>query len=399
MQQDHHQPQRALPHMPQLDGVRALAVVAVLVHHFGGPLPLSLNQVWWGSLGVRLFFVLSGFLITRILLRSRQLAEESDGSRLGATWQFYVRRSLRIFPIYYLVIAICAAINIPPVRELLGWLVTYTLNIQCTLQGWYPDNISHFWSLAVEEQFYLVWPWLVLFAPRKWLAPLTCTTVFAGLVFRLAMVATGDLWMAGYVLPFSALDALGLGALLAISVSSKFSQPFLRVFFASYALPVSVIGYALLLLFWYAGLESLEYYSALSDTTSALFFVWLVSCAARGFRGPVGALLQSRPFMYCGKISYGIYVYHMFAPTVIVKTLWLFGANYSAHGWLDFGLVTAVTIVLASLSWYLFEQPISSLKRYFSYNAMTVSRARKETVGELVDPIPNEALRFVPTPD
>ena len=404
MQKD-PQHQRALPHMPQLDGVRALAVAAVLVHHFGGPLPLSLNQIWWGTLGVRLFFVLSGFLITGILLRSRELAEASGGSRSSATWQFYVRRSLRIFPIYYLVIAICAAINIPPVRELLGWLLTYTLNIQCALQGWFPDNVSHFWSLAVEEQFYLVWPWLVLFAPRKWLARLTLMTVVAGLMFRLSMVPLGATWTAGYVLPFAALDALGLGALLAISANPKFSNSVLRAFFARYALPASVLGYGLVVLLWYVGVESLECYSALSDTTSALFFVWLVGSAARGFRGPAGAILQCRPFLYCGKISYGIYVYHMFATMVMVKILSLFGARYSAHGWLDFGFVTAATIIMASLSWYLFEQPISSLKRYFAYNTIATSRAaRSNDAGQeelaaicLANPIQNDPLIVIPT--
>jgi peptidoglycan/LPS O-acetylase OafA/YrhL len=335
---------------------------------------MSLNSVSWGSLGVRLFFVLSGFLITGILLRSRNLADTSGGGRLLATRQFYARRCLRIFPIYYLVIAIAAAINLLPVRELLGWLLTYTLNIQCTLQGWFPDNVSHFWSLAVEEQFYIIWPWLVLFTPRKWLVRLTVITIVVGTLFRVVVVASGTTWIAGYVLPFAALDALGLGSLLAISANLAFSTAALRVFFAKYALPAGLLGYGLLELLWQGGIESQEYYTALSDTMSALCFSWLVSSAARGFRGPVGAILKSKPILYCGKITYGIYVYHMFAPLILVKVFSLFGATYSAHGWLNFSFVTSATLITASLSWYLFEQPINSLKRYFSYKPVTASR-------------------------
>ncbi len=399
--------QRALQHMPQLDGLRTLAVAAVLIHHFGGHLPMSLNSVAWGSLGVRLFFVLSGFLITGILLRSRDLAEASGGGQLLATRQFYVRRCLRIFPIYYLVIAIAAAINLSPVRELLGWLLTYTLNIQCTLQGWFPDNVSHFWSLAVEEQFYIIWPWLVLFAPRKWLVRFAVITIAVGSLFRVYIVASDTTWIAGYVLPFAALDALGLGSLLAISAHPTFSTAALRTFFARYALPAGLLGYGVLEFLWQTGNVSREYYTALTETTAALCFSWLVSSAARGFRGPVGAILKSKPILYCGKITYGIYVYHMFAPLILVKIFSLFGATYSAHGWLNFSFVTSATLITASLSWYLFEQPINSLKRYFSYKPLTASRPANASDEDEVSfaaiavgtSIGNEQLTAIPTVD
>src|SRR6266849_732607 len=161
-----------LEYRPQLDGIRTLAVSAVFLQHFVGfqNLPGILGVIPWGQLGVKLFFVLSGFLITGVLLRSRDAVEQAGVSNWFAARQFYVRRFLRIFPLYYFVIAICVLLNIPPVREILVWLLTYTLNIYASLRGQWGNldlYVAHFWSLAVEEQFYIVWPWFLLFAPRK----------------------------------------------------------------------------------------------------------------------------------------------------------------------------------------------------------------------------------------
>ena len=142
---------RPVGHMPQLDSLRAVAVAAVIVHHYipGG----------WGpgaDIGVKLFFTLSGFLITGLLMRSRRACIDGRQTLRGAIGRFYTRRFLRIFPLYYLVIAIALVAGIPPTRDILGSLLSYTLNIHMARQGWYEANFAHFWSLAVEEQFYLV---------------------------------------------------------------------------------------------------------------------------------------------------------------------------------------------------------------------------------------------------
>lgn len=156
-------------YMPQLDALRAIAVLAVMFHHFvpaRAQWPLF-AAIPFGQLGVKLFFVLSGFLITGILLRARSKLGDQPRAVLSALAGFYARRSLRIFPLYYLVIAVCLVLNVPPVRDELLWLATYTLNLRISYQGWYPEHVAHFWSLAVEEQFYLLWPWVVLFAPSR----------------------------------------------------------------------------------------------------------------------------------------------------------------------------------------------------------------------------------------
>src|SRR6478735_4517700 len=130
--------------LPQLDGLRAIAVGCVMAFHF---IPGVEQIAPLGSIGVRLFFVLSGFLITRILLASR----EQDLAT--ATKSFYIRRSLRIFPVFYLVLAITWAMNIGPVRSTIGWHVTYLTNAYLFDRGSWHGSISHLWSLAVEEQF------------------------------------------------------------------------------------------------------------------------------------------------------------------------------------------------------------------------------------------------------
>src|SRR5262245_34719431 len=140
--------------LPQLDGLRALAVLGVLVCH-------STDSEWahLGPFGVRLFFVISGFLITRILLEQR-------GAPVGSVLRaFYWRRLGRIAPLYYVALIVYWSFGVPGARELWPWLVTYTSNMvdPATPLGF----VGHFWSLAVEEQFYLVWPPLVLLLSRR----------------------------------------------------------------------------------------------------------------------------------------------------------------------------------------------------------------------------------------
>src|SRR5262249_40880734 len=154
-------------YMPQLDGLRAVAVLAVVAHHtLPGPLVDALNP---GAAGVRLFFVLSGFLITGILLGCREsMAQQGAGQALAS---FYARRFLRIFPLYYFALAVVLLAGVQEARDGAAWHLAYLSNVYGVRQGWL-GSLAHFWSLAVEEQFYLVWPALVLSLPRPWLGPL-----------------------------------------------------------------------------------------------------------------------------------------------------------------------------------------------------------------------------------
>jgi peptidoglycan/LPS O-acetylase OafA/YrhL len=377
----------ALDYRPQLDGIRTFAVGAVLVEHFVGfqKLPGFLGLIDWGQVGVKLFFVLSGFLITGILIRSRQSAEQAGVSHWFAARQFYIRRFLRIFPLYYFVIAVCVALNIPPVREVLVWLLTYTLNIYVSLRGEWGTlvlYVGHFWSLAVEEQFYIVWPWLLLFIPRKYL-----------LATILIVLAIGPLWriwifsrpVINYIAILHAtpacLDALGLGALLALvyhhfRVSKETLQKVLHWFVLPAGLIASAVVFAATYyqIFWPAQMLFFE-------STTALFFCWLVGSASIGFKGPFGRLLESGPMVYSGRISYGIYVYHPFAAGLTKFVFTRLNLPLRPNGWVNFCLFSLVTVGMASISWYLLEKPLNGLKRNFSYKPKPSQIALPEPIG------------------
>jgi hypothetical protein len=173
-------------YMPQLDGLRAFAVAAVVVYHF---VPGGWNFAAY--LGVKLFFTLSGFLITGILLKARETAETENQNRTNVLGRFYVRRFLRIFPLYYFVVTVAWVIDLEPTRKIIVWLLTYTLNIRMAWQGYYEASFAHFWSLAVEEQFYLVAPWLVLFLPKKWIKPALIAVIAIGPLYRLSYILSG----------------------------------------------------------------------------------------------------------------------------------------------------------------------------------------------------------------
>jgi peptidoglycan/LPS O-acetylase OafA/YrhL len=350
--------------MAQLDGLRAIAVTAVVIYHL-----LPGSGFGYAALsGVKLFFTLSGFLITGILLRARLAAEASGGKRFGALGRFYARRFLRIFPLYYFVIAVAFVINLEPTREILGWLLTYTLNIRMARQGWFEANFAHFWSLAVEEQFYIFWPWLVLFAPRRWLIP--------GAILMTLVAPLGRIWyllskytlmtgLATYISTPLCLDSLGMGALLAMI---GHLTPWAGV--ARKSLNWAVLPAVLLILamrqlnhgdasFW--GMTSLLAH----DTVLTVVFCWLIAAAAPGFRRFPGTALSWGPIAYVGKISYGVYVYHPFVPLLMTSILATVGLHAPENRWAAFALGSAVTLAVASLSWFLMEKPINNLKRHF----------------------------------
>jgi peptidoglycan/LPS O-acetylase OafA/YrhL len=325
-----------LERLPQLDGLRAVAVTMVMAFHF---IPWIDRVAPLGAIGVRLFFVLSGFLITRILLSSRT---DNPSTALRS---FYIRRSLRIFPLFYLVLALAALINIGPVRSTIGWHVTYLTNAYLFMRGDWHGSISHLWSLAVEEQFYLIWPWLVWLLPERRLPALITAMVCAAPLSRLLI---GGPMSA--VLPFACLDSLGTGALLALPAARR------TMIGAGRAIGVPLLAAALALR--YAGFHGVPLEAAL-DFGVSLTASWIVGRAARGFEGSIGGFLTARPIVYLGTISYGLYLYHGFMPYVLGRYL----PGFVEMPWeLRFVLLTAATLATAALSWRLFEAPILALK-------------------------------------
>lgn len=355
-----------LTYMPQLDALRAFAAIAVLIRHFAYDHPIN-NLFAFGFGGVRLFYVLSGFLITAILLKCKEDIDSKESSLGFMAKQFYARRFLRIFPVYYLLLAIVFLLNAPPVRESIAWHFFYLSNVFFAQSGTWEGTgaITHFWSLAVEEQFYLVWPWLIFATPARHLKKVILASIIVGPLYRLTGVLMGWNKVAIEALMFGCIDALGFGALLAYVIrfngkSSREYKSLLRLgLWVGLPASIFMIGFT----DFHGDAAWLQIFK---QVILSLLFLWIVAKCADGVKGPIGKILELPPFLYLGKISYGIYLYHF-------PVLWAY-TKYSAEfdlnlpdGSLGFLYKFLITLVISSLSWHLFEGPINTLKKHFRY--------------------------------
>lgn len=200
-------------HLPQLDSLRSLAVALVVVYHWF-PTGVGINWLPNGTIGVMIFFVISGFLITRILLDSRNRLQTGGGS-LGLTYRnFFIRRALRIFPLYYLAITFVYLV-VPQgsdIRQYPAYYYLYGSNILLHQTGNWGDILSPFWTLGVEEQLYLLWPWVVLLLPKMQFRWAIAGLILLAVAFRGYGYSQGDL--DGVLMPAN-VDAFGLGAVWA----------------------------------------------------------------------------------------------------------------------------------------------------------------------------------------
>lgn len=369
--------------MPQLDGLRACAVLIVILAHCG---PAIQNDFLLGLpldyAAIQVFFTLSAFLITRILLRCRSHMEK--GQSLGATLKaFYARRTLRIFPLYYGFLLVGILTNYGNGRELAPWLLTYTYNIYGSITGNWGYHYGHFWTLSVEEQFYLLWPLAVLVPPRR-LLPWLCGALIAGAAaFRLAMVLLEVPYFPSFFgLPITNMDALGFGALLA--VWREVRQPLFRELEGKRWIFGALGALALFLLLWggsrgHIALLGESSYLILGGTFWGMTGLWLIHRLSQGVGGPAGWFLQARPMVYLGRISYGIYVYHFLVPFLLGPVYIGFFVDELKWPWHLYEAMLTLTclgfsVAAASLSWHFFEGPLNSLKRYFPYRVTTPPR-------------------------
>ena len=350
---------------PQLNALRALAVSAVLAHHFLPVKNVIFQQVFHlgfvGLWGVLLFFVLSGYLITGLLLRARQ-----QDWRTALT-NFYLRRTLRIFPIYYLTLVVLVLSQSLPVSRFIYWHAAYLSNVLFVLNPSAAADSAHFWTLSVEEQFYIVWPLLMLLVPYQHLFRVILWAIPMGICWKALIVQTLGDHLAGALPAISCLDSLAMGAALAfIEQDDKLSRH--RNVILRGAL---IVGGVLVLLQAFLtvtgqarGLVLVTAYAAPS-----LVFLWLVGSAARGFKGLTGAWLEWRVLLYIGKISYGIYLYHNFMPR-LVRHL----ASVAGFGELStlstLVAATTVTFLTAAASWHFIEKPLSRVKERLSVAAV-----------------------------
>jgi peptidoglycan/LPS O-acetylase OafA/YrhL len=345
----------------ELDGLRGIAILLVMVHRFWprSDAGFAADLAGSGWIGVDLFFVISGFLITGILLETRG---EPTYFR-----NFYVRRVLRIFPLYYLFVGTILAVFSwnPAFREHAGsplWYLFYLGNIPEGLLGHdVPYWLGPVWSLAIEEQFYLTFPWLVAYTSRKRLtAILLGILAFAPIVRIVTMAIDPAHERVQYLFTLCRLDTIAIGCLLAIfmrSIDVERHRALLRK-----------VGLGV-----FAGVATIAIITGLDRTTAfgriagysfvalgAGSIVMLVMLA-RGQRST--APLRAVWLRYFGKLCFGLYLLHRPADTLVGGLAVRAGFDTAAL-WL-IPIKIAAALVLATISWRLLEQPILSLKSAF----------------------------------
>ncbi|MFD2569117.1 acyltransferase family protein [Spirosoma soli] len=370
-----------LNHLKQLDGIRFIAVGLVLFDHW---MVGRIEGLALGALGVTIFFVLSGFLITRILLSSKDKLRDQPHGGLGKYLKtFYIRRTIRIFPVYYLTLFVLALVNEPPVREKFAWLALYATNIYMAINHTWMGTVDHLWSLAVEEQVYLFFPLLLFFVPRRYV-PLTSLLMIIGSVgLRYILFAKQLPWFIGYVSMPTCLDAFGLGAIMAYGWLYR-RDWFTRLFQSSAWVIVSLLGFVgvVILTNWIALDSPYGYHNVMADVwerlVASLFGFFLIGRAVLGYGGIMKWMLEHPVSQYLGRISYGLYLYHNFVfnfyhtpPTHFTVRAWrritdLLPFLQSSY-FFEFSFYLALTVALATLSWFLIEKPINNLKDRFSY--------------------------------
>ncbi|MBI3162424.1 MAG: acyltransferase [Chloroflexi bacterium] len=363
-----------------LDGLRAIAFLIVFLFHT--------RHLPFGWLGVQLFFVLSGFLITDILLRMKESLPRRE-----FFLKFYGRRFLRIFPLYYLylfllaiLIFILPSLDLGGLKAELGkgflnqlWVAALYVFDFFHASAFFERSrfFTHLWSLSVEEQFYLLWPLLILLTPRERFKQLCLTSIGLGFAFRLAITIayrmqlfpflSNDPQQAVNVLPFSHLDAFAFGAYI-----TRFEIPRPRLQLFALALAVPAIGVltdhlskgAVTFALGYDLPMSGFYKEVWGYTLLNYLFAALIYCVAR--TNFLTTLLESPPLRYLGKISYGLYVYHYGIIAITAAIFRKYDLSYALRSPQMFVTSFVVTLLIASLSFHWFEKPIIGLKdKYF----------------------------------
>jgi peptidoglycan/LPS O-acetylase OafA/YrhL len=337
-------------YIPELQGLRGLAVLAVVIYHCHP----RLEGTWmhyaslWGWAGVNLFFVLSGFLITSILLESRNKKKYFRN--------FYGRRALRIWPVYVLVLVVVylnapwfVGPSITQAIKTAPWLA-YIFFVQNLFHLTLPPALSQTWSLAIEEQYYFLWAPTVRWLRKPWMLATVLLIAFAS-----SPLLDHHPWL-NPTHTLIHLDGIALGSLMALGLHTI---QFSRRVWLWIGLIATFLGFA--------ATATIAGGTRFLDTALAIGFggVVLATIASTGARNPLNAALRRGPLAFYGRISYGLYMIHI---AIFIYFGW-FDARMDQYGIPGNLAVVAFRLAActaaATILWYAFESQILKLKRYF----------------------------------
>lgn len=370
-------------HIPALDGLRGIAILLVMMLHFATGYDWSSlgGIMYWqvacaGWCGVDLFFVLSGFLITGILYRSK-----SDPFYFV---NFYTRRALRIFPLYYGVLIILL-VALPAIHHFeapafnktfrdQGWAWIFCVNILESVKNTMAAlvtpvfSLNGLWSLAVEEHFYLIWPSVVIRCGRRMLMKICAVLFVVAPILRIILLIWKTPGIAAYAFTLCRMDSLAAGAFVALAVQGdaqilKALSP--KVFFAN-----SMVAALSALCLGSVGIPGPVIIQALGHTVLALLFASVIALIVLHVDAGFSSALEWRPLREIGKVSYGMYVFHTIFVIPLNKilpmeTLLRHGLSECSSAAIHGVAAGLIVYCISWLSFQFFESPINRLKRYF----------------------------------
>jgi peptidoglycan/LPS O-acetylase OafA/YrhL len=359
-------------HLPELDGIRGFAILIVTLYRYCKEIdPTASTALAWikrlspvGERGVDLFFVLSGFLITGILLRTRD--------RPHYFRNFMARRALRIFPLYFLALVLClyitpllggpSSFQIPAGEQVYLW--TYVSNLRMAwLNEWCFGPLDHFWSLAVEEHFYLIWPAIVFWIAPKRLFRICLAWVVLVLVVRTFLARDEDYGVAVDVHTFFRSDALCLGGMAAIAIHANYRARWMMTAAAMMAPLLLVMGIAIV---WTG-----KRYFAIPNTLIPVLFVCVLYWMMHRSKFDIwNRVARWSPLRALGKYSYGMYVIQLPLVTLIPASsvLQLVPETESLPIWfysMYVLILFSLTFALAWVSYHCFEKHFLAIKKRF----------------------------------
>lgn len=354
----------------QLDGLRAVAMIAIAWDHWTHDVWV---KVFPHEIFLFLFLVLTGYLITGSLLRERERGEASGEKwRLRSLKVYQIRRGLRILAPYYAALLFAWIVRAPDVWPGLPWYVFHVSNIRMAVDGVWPSGTAHFWSLAMQQQFYLIWPFLIWFLPKRLLLPA---------ILSVTAIAPISRWFEPLIYPYikwpdkmlwEAFDYFGMGALFAWAVNRGMTMENRPLKIAG----VLSLGIYLYIFIGYKLGWPIFHLRSVQQTFLSVFLCALIATASVGFDGWPKKLLEHPILQRVGMLSYGIYLFHNLAPLAAGKIMpFLWNGHFDSGPGLGLRIATyaAITWILTLASWKWIERPLQDVR----------SRIRPKTGGSV----------------
>ncbi len=353
--------------MARIDGLRAVAIMGVMLHHFGVQPGGWLD---WGPVAPTVFFILSGFLITISLFKM----QESGRTGVVAMGGFHLKRLARLLPAMYLMLLVGWFSGLPEFREGLIWHLTFLSNIYMATTGEWAGYVSQLWSLSKQEQFYLLWP-LIFFLPLRWLAYGMTAVILGALSFRILCIHFEVPDMVRWMLLPGSLDAFAAGGLLAIFLR-KF--PHFRLKNWGWLAGGLAVGCWVIarILRHMDGTGSVLV--AFVDLFEIAFFGWLILLVIQSPGSPISRLLSTKPMVALGRISYGLFIWHMLVVSALAPHLDRMGLTVTEGMFVRTVILVVTSTIVAWLSWTAVERPAMAWANSVATNApQIVTRVRQ----------------------